>query len=170
MPRPKDLEVPDKTIAEVKRFLDERRLLTTQLEVGEPEYVFVSTDIRLVADPRADADAVSQRVHDRIALFLHPLFGGPTGEGWPFQRTLTLADLYAQIGAVPGVAFLLDSRIYVSEVVDRHDWLLSNQRRVPNSEGVRLKDGQLLCSRSHTIRAVPMSRVGLDEDGNPIGE
>src|SRR5579862_9539044 len=69
-PVPADLKVSPRTIDEVRAFLDERRLLTTVLDVGEPDYVYVSVDIKLVADPRADAEAVAHRVHDQLNLYL----------------------------------------------------------------------------------------------------
>ena len=75
VPRPADLRVPPRIRQDVQTYLDERRLLTTVLEVGEPEYVYVSTDITLVADPRADADQVMRGVRARLETFLHPLCG-----------------------------------------------------------------------------------------------
>ncbi|HWA84377.1 MAG TPA: putative baseplate assembly protein [Fimbriimonadaceae bacterium] len=164
VPTPADLKVPGRTIDEVRQFLDERRLLTTVLDVGEPEYVYVSIDIKLVADPRADAESVAHRVQDQLNLYLHPLFGGPNGTGWPFRRTLSLADVYAQVGAVRGVAFLLDAKIFVSRLVNYDDNILGPESQVSNEEGVRLGDYELICSRQHNIRVVPMSAVGREDE------
>ena len=169
VPRPADLRVPPRVRHDVQDYLDERRLLTTVLEVGEPEYVYVSTDIVLVADPKADADHVVRAVRAELENFLHPLRGGPKklnekyGSGWPFRRALTLADIYAQVQSASGVAFLLDAKIYVSRVTNSDDGLLSPERIVSNTEGIRIGDNELICTREHRIRAVPMSRVGLDE-------
>ncbi len=163
VPRPADLKVSDQTITDVQAFLDERRLLTTVIEVGEPDYVFVSLDIRLVADPRTNADDVARRVQEALNCFLHPLVGGPNGDGWPFRRTLTLADVYATVGTVRGVAFLLDAKIFVSSIVNMQDRTLGPESLVSNETGVRLGDHQLLCTRHHTIRVVPITAVGRDE-------
>lgn len=163
VPRPADLKVPERTVREVREYLDERRLLTTVLEVGEPEYVFVSIDIKLVADPRADADLVSRRVEEQLNLYLHPLRGGPNGDGWPFRRALTLADVYAQVGSVRGVAFLLDAKIFVSRLANKDEGVFGPEEPVAISEGVRLEDFELICTRRHNIRVVPMSAVGAEE-------
>lgn len=163
VPRPHDLRVPERVLNEVVHFLDQRRLLTTVLEVAEPNYLFVSTDITLVPDPRAEAEQVAKRVRERLQALIHPLRGGPLGDGWPFRRTLTLSDVYAQVGAVSGVAFLLDARIFVSEVVNRDEGILGPEQLVPNQEGVRLGDSDLLCTREHRIRVRPIQAVGLDE-------
>jgi hypothetical protein len=58
---------------------------------------------------------------------------------------------------------LLDAKIYVSRLANAEDGLLAPERLVPNAEGVRIGDNDLVCTREHRIRAVPMSRVGLDE-------
>jgi predicted phage baseplate assembly protein len=167
VPRPRDLRVPARTLEEVYRNLDERRLLTTVLEVDEPDYVWISTDITLVADPRADADQVRARVEAQLNAYLHPLTGGPQGEGWPFRRALTLSDIYAQVGAVGGVAFLLDARIFVSRLVNREEGLLGQEERVTNEQGVdqsvHLKDNELICTREHRIRLRPMWAVGAGD-------
>lgn len=166
-PRPADLRVPAQTISEVYDFLDERRLLTATLDVAEPEYVFLSTEISLVTDPRADADQVSHRVQDALFTYFHPLFGGPGKDGWPFRRTITLADIYAQVGSVRGVAFLLDAKIYTSRVQNKEDGLLGAEQIVANADGVSLAEGEMICSRAHRIHVVPMSAVGSEEAAKP---
>ncbi len=162
-PRPADLRIPAQTVAEVYAYLDERRLLTATLDVAEPDYVFLSTEISLVTDPRADADQVAHRVQEALFTYFHPLFGGPQGTGWPFRRTVTLADIYAQVGSVRGVAFLLDAAIYTSRVQNREEGLLGAEQHVANADGVRLEEGEMICSRAHRIRVVPMSAVGAEE-------
>jgi predicted phage baseplate assembly protein len=165
VPRPHDLRVSPRTVDEVTAYLDERRLLTTVVQVAEPQYVFVSLDIRLVADPRANADDVGRRVQEALNLFLHPLYGGPNGDGWPFRRTLTLADVYAAVGSVRGVAFLLDAKMFVSSLVNADEGILSSETLVSNETGVRLGHDQLLCTRQHNIRVVPISSVGQEDGG-----
>lgn len=163
LPRPRDLAIPDRTSREVFAYLDERRLLTTVLEVDEPVYKYVSVHIRFVADPRQNENVVKAKVEEALNRFIHPLFGGPNGDGWPFRRTLTLTDIYAVVGAVKGVAFLLDAKILVSSVVSKEEDKLSDEEAVPNSEGVRLGEDEVLVSNAHVITAVPISLVGVDE-------
>ena len=163
VPRPEHLKVSQKTIEEVLAYLDEHKLLTTVVEVTEPDYLFVSLDIRLVADPRANAEDVSNRVRQKLNMFLHPLYGGPSGDGWPFRRSLTLADIYAQIGSVRGVAFLLDAKIYTSRVINRDEGVFGPEELGSNEQGVRLGDHELFCTRAHNIRVVPITSVGSDD-------
>jgi len=163
VPRPPDLRVPERVRKEVEDYLDERRLLTTVLEVGEPDYLYISTDITLVPDPKADADLVAHAVRSRLETYLHPLRGGPNGDGWPFRRSLSLSDIYAQVQAASGVAFLLDARIYTSTLANAAEGLLSPEQAVSNVEGVQIGETQLLCTREHRIHVRPIWSVGMAE-------
>ncbi|MHB0937068.1 MAG: putative baseplate assembly protein [Armatimonadota bacterium] len=162
VPRPSDLRIDGRTLQDVFDYLDQRRMLTTVLEVGEPEYVFVSTEITLVADPKMDADQVALQVKERLEAYTHPLWGGPNGDGWPFRRALTLADVYAQVGAVPGVAFLLDAKIFTSRVDNPQSGRFTAEKQVSNAEGVRLSEHELLCTREHRIHVRPIWTVGME--------
>ena len=162
VPRPSDLRIDQRTLNEVYAYLDERRMLTAVLEVGEPEYIYVSTEITLVADPKMDADIVARTVRARLERYTHPLWGGPNGDGWPFRRALTLADIYAQVGAVPGVAFLLDARIFSSRLESAETGRLTPEQKVSNAEGIRLADHTLLCTREHRIHIRPIWSVGME--------
>jgi predicted phage baseplate assembly protein len=163
VPRPTDLRISDRIRHEVENYLDERRLLTAILNVGDPDYVFVSTEITLVADPKADADIVRRAVQTRLERFVHPTLGGPGGMGWPFGLNLTLSDVYAQVQAASGVAFLLDARLFISRIANQADGLLGPEERVPTQEGIRIGPNELLCTREHRIRVRPMSAVGTEE-------
>lgn len=158
VPRPLQLKVPARIRQEVESYLDERRLLTTVLEVGEPEYLFVSTDITLVANPQMDPERVRNSVRERLNAYIHPLTGGPNGDGWPFLRPLRLSDIYATVQSATGVAFLLDVKMSVSRVVNPVEGLFGPETRVPEIErvGLRLRELELLCTREHRITVRPM--------------
>jgi hypothetical protein len=96
----------------ITAFLDERRLLGVRLEVGPPAYQWVDVEVRFRAAVGASADEVRQRVEDRLYAFLNPITGGQDGEGWPFGRTLFLADLMAVLLPIRGVDFLRSVRLF----------------------------------------------------------
>ena len=168
VPLPADLRLRPDVVRAVRQDLDRRRLLTSLLEVGEPEYVFVSTDITLVAELSADPEQVRRRVQERLETFIHPLLGGPippgekTGTGWPFGRALTLADLLAQIQQASGVAFLHGVRLYRSTVEDRERGLLGKEQLMGGS-GIALEDHQMFCTREHRVRVLEMNRIELED-------
>lgn len=157
LPRVADLVVPPEALSKVQAHLDERRLLTTVLKVREPRYVFVETDITLVADPRLDAETVAGAVRERLARFLHPLTGGPDGGGWPFGRRLKLADIYVQISGVPGVAYLLGTEIYAYRVGHPSTGRFREAEKMDLLKGLDLAPDETLCSRDHIVRPIPLT-------------
>lgn len=163
VPRPNDLRIPQRVLNEVRTYLDERRMLTAVLQVGEPDYVYVSTDLTIVADPKADADHVAKVLRERLEKYIHPLTGGATGDGWPFRRALTLADIYAQVGSIPGVAFLLDAKIFSSKVANQETGQLSQEKQISIPDGVRLAEQELICTREHRVHVRPIWTVGMDD-------
>lgn len=163
-PLPSDLRVAPHTMAEVREYLDERRLLTTVLDISTPDYVYVSTDILLIAKPGFDPEQVRRRVRERLERFIHPLYGGHGGSGWPFRRALTLADIYSQIEGSNGVAFLRNVRISVSRMINATDGLLGQEARVSLNDGVRLGPAEMLCSREHRVIVRPMTALEQEEE------
>jgi predicted phage baseplate assembly protein len=168
VPRPADLRVPIRIKQTVTEFLRERSLITVSLDVAEPEYIYVSVHLALVTDPKHQPETVARRVQECMNKFLHPLTVGFDGTGWPFGRGLTLSDLYATVGEVPGVAFLTDAKIYMSSVANTEDGVLSQEKAVTNPEGIRLQNNQVLCSRQHSIRVVPIAQIGMDVSSTKV--
>lgn len=106
---PEPPPIPSQELLEaVWQALDERRTLTTRHHVVAPFYAPVNAEI-LVA---RRADARDQHVRDAVvaacASFLHPLSGGPDGNGWPFGRPIYLSELYALLESVLGVDYVPD--------------------------------------------------------------
>ena len=89
--------------ANVKRFLDRRRLITTRLHVVGPQYVPISLDIAVAAAPRTEAQQVRDTITERLQQFFHPLTGGEQGNGWPIGRNVYKSELFQCIEAVAGV-------------------------------------------------------------------
>jgi hypothetical protein len=74
-----------------------------RINVIGPGYlpVEVLVEVRPVSLPQASA--VRQAVLSALDTFLHPLTGGPDGQGWAFGRDVFLSELYAAFEAIPGV-------------------------------------------------------------------
>lgn len=100
---PESLSLSQELRDRVFNYLDERRLLATQLDVMPPSYQFVETDVRIRVLPTASTEDTRQRVEDRLFSFLNPITGGHEGKGWPFGRDLNIGDIMAALLAVQGV-------------------------------------------------------------------
>jgi hypothetical protein len=92
----------------LRRYLDERRTLTTRHHVVGPHYAPVSAELVVACDTGAVLDKVKERIAQRLQRFLDPLEGAAAGEGWPFGRDVHASELYEQIEAVEGVDYVVD--------------------------------------------------------------
>ncbi|HUC08760.1 MAG TPA: putative baseplate assembly protein, partial [Solirubrobacterales bacterium] len=90
-------------IDRVAAYIDKRRLITARVNVGKPKLVPVSLELTISLKAGATADRVKSDVRDRVKRLVHPLLGGPKGEGWPFGRAVGKADLYPVVEGVEGV-------------------------------------------------------------------
>lgn len=91
------------------RYLDARRLVTTELYVIPPEYVSIVVSVGLQVADGYQVDAVRRWVELIVRQYLAPLPPyGPGGRGWPLGRTVRRAELEAVAVQVEGVAYLED--------------------------------------------------------------
>jgi hypothetical protein len=51
-------------------------------------------------------------VQAELYRYLHPLHGGPDGQGWPFGQPLTIDKVYALIQRVRGVEYATELKLY----------------------------------------------------------
>ncbi|MCI0398146.1 MAG: putative baseplate assembly protein [Chloroflexi bacterium] len=103
---PAELEPKAEDVASLSAYLDERRLLTTRLDIRAPAYRWVAAKVQLRAAPGVPPEAVQADVLARLYRYLNPITGGPNGEGWPFGRELFLSDVYQCLQGVPNVQFI----------------------------------------------------------------
>jgi hypothetical protein len=75
------------------------------LAIVGPTYMPVGVNVDIVVRVPSDSGPTGQRVRDAIAAFLHPLTGGPHGEGWPFGRSVYLSDLARLVETTEGVDY-----------------------------------------------------------------
>jgi predicted phage baseplate assembly protein len=101
--QPDELQPSEADMALLRQYLDERRLLTTRVEIRAPAYRWASCSVQLKPAPGADRTVIESDVLSRLYRFLNPLVGGPDGEGWPFGRELFASDVYQALQGIDGV-------------------------------------------------------------------
>jgi predicted phage baseplate assembly protein len=113
---------------QVTKHLDQFRLLTTTVRVREPQYLGLKVTAEIVASEYHSPDSVRQRVVEALQRFITPLALERPGEqpddllgadwdGWPFGRSLFIAELFSLIQRVPGVKHVLDVHLAQRPVV-----------------------------------------------------
>jgi predicted phage baseplate assembly protein len=127
------------TLKSVCAYLDERRLLTTELYVIKPAYQEIAVRGEVVAADDADLAEVADAIDAGLNTYFHPLLGGEDGQGWPFGGRIFYSRVVQRVFAVPGVAsitrlvLVLDG-IEQPECTDvpiaRHGLLFSGQHQV----------------------------------------
>jgi predicted phage baseplate assembly protein len=95
---------------QVGGYLDERRLLGTQVCLSEPEYVGVAVQTEVGLEPEYHNAQAQQEILRslRVALyrFLNPLTGGAYGTGWAFGSPVYPSDIITLIQRTSGVRYL----------------------------------------------------------------
>ena len=94
--------------------MDERRLLTTKVDIRPPAYRWVSVKVQLRAVPGASQDEVEAEVLARLYRFLNPLVGGSRGNGWHFGRDLFVSDVYQSLQGSRNVQFIRGVEMYAA--------------------------------------------------------
>ena len=103
MPMPPNPMPSEGTLRTVCAYLDQRRLLTTELYVIKPTYQQVEVQGEVIVNDNADLAEVNERIEKTLLDYFHPLKGGEDGLGWPFGGTIFYSRVYQRVFTVPGV-------------------------------------------------------------------
>ncbi|MGD0003997.1 MAG: putative baseplate assembly protein [Anaerolineaceae bacterium] len=140
------LALTPSTVVRLRDHLDSRRLLTTRLEIQQPQYVWVTVQTRIKTLPKAEPERVRYAVKAALYRFLHPVFGGPDGTGWPFGRVLTIDKVYALIQTVPGVEYATELNLYPIDMNDAN-----GQRLGKSSQVINVPNNGVIVSYFHNV-------------------
>ena len=103
-PCPGPAPLPSRALLDaVERWLDPRRLVTSEIHAIAPRYRRVGVSATLHLACEADPAQVLRLALVRLRSFLDPLAGGPDGTGWPFGRTVYRTEVMALLADIAGV-------------------------------------------------------------------
>lgn len=92
----------------VTRWLRQRRVLTTRVEVVGPTYTGVRIRARVRAHLGVNTRDLAMRLRTSVDAFFHPLRGGPDKTGWPFGRDVYRSEVLQIIDETSGVEHVLN--------------------------------------------------------------
>lgn len=95
--------VPSHVSESVLRYLDQRRLVTTEVFTASAEFRKVTVETRITVSPRAGVSATASQVVAALNRYFHALEGGDAGEGWPFGGAVYFSRVFERILATEGV-------------------------------------------------------------------
>jgi predicted phage baseplate assembly protein len=117
---PDELKPPAELIETVRAFLDERRLITTVVDVRPARVLRVAVSASVNSVSAGQTEHVRFLVEQALYRLLNPVVGGPDGVGgWPFGRDLSIYDVHAAIKRVPGIELVADVRLSLVDDRDR---------------------------------------------------
>jgi predicted phage baseplate assembly protein len=87
----------------VKRYLDDRKLVGTVLNIVKPRYRDISLRVVLIRRTVGTSDRLRKDIEVKLRRYLHALVGGRDGKGWEFGRPVLKAELIHLAEEVPGV-------------------------------------------------------------------
>lgn len=128
------------TLKTVCSYLNERRLLTTELYVLRPTYRKIRIEGNVVAHDSADIAEVKKQIHTVLLDYLHPLKGGEDGKGWGFGDDVYYSLVYQRVFTVPGV-----KRIKGLSVV-------MDGEKYDECKDVPIEEGTLVYSTEHDVK------------------
>ena len=138
-----ELELNRQVRDEVQSYLDERRLLGTRMEIGTPQYLPVSLEIRIKGKPGTDFDQVAADIEKGLYRYINPVSGGPDEKGWPFGRGVALPEIYAEVQRIGEIDFIRETRIFMANPQTGEREEITEEMTVP-ANGI-------ICSGKHTV-------------------
>jgi hypothetical protein len=91
------------TMEAVCQYLNQRRLVTTEVLVAPPQYKHVAVEAVILAHPNANPAVVKTNVETALNDYLHPLIGGGDGQGWPLGGDVLYSEVFRVALQVEGV-------------------------------------------------------------------
>jgi len=104
-PRIPDFPQPDPLFLDTLcKYLEPRRLVTTELHVQGPDYIDIVVSVGIDVISGRDPTPVIDNVQKKILNFLSPLIGGFEENGWQISKSVESAELRTIAGRVDGVS------------------------------------------------------------------
>ena len=101
----------------IMAYLDERRMVTSQVQIDTPEYRLVSVDVTVGAHKRSPKEGLKSEIERALYRFINPVHGGPDGAGWPWDRNLFASEVTALVHSIDGVEHVENVSLSVADMV-----------------------------------------------------
>ena len=92
----------------IKKYLNDRRLITTRLSIAGPDYVDISIEAEVSVMPQKVEiiPEIKNKMKLELRNFFHPLKGGSAKNGWPMGRPVYISEIYNVLENVEEVDFV----------------------------------------------------------------
>jgi predicted phage baseplate assembly protein len=138
-----ELLLSERARVEIMAYLNERRMVTSELLIDTPDYRFVSVEVDVAPRRRVPREALLGRIERALYHFINPVHGGPENAGWPWERNLFQSEVTALIHNIEGVEYVEAVRLFVTDTV--------TGARTPAEGSVTCPPNGLLVSFNHVV-------------------
>jgi hypothetical protein len=136
---------------QVKRFLAGNApnvvAAAQKLVVGGPAYVEVSVTASLFITQVDAASLVQNQARAALKQFLHPLAGGPAGEGWDFGQMACLSDIITVLENLPLIDHVDQVSLKLCDAITQDTKIVTSGDLV----SMALPPYAMMCSGEHTL-------------------
>lgn len=118
IPNDKKAQKPEPTddlLEEIKNYLDDRRVITSDLKVRKPYYAEISVETKVYAqqglteDQKEDIKKVTIKT---LQIFLQPVSGGPDDKGWEIGQDIYIPHVFDAINKITQVRYVESLKIH----------------------------------------------------------
>ncbi|MCB2179896.1 putative baseplate assembly protein [bacterium] len=161
------LHLPDDFKKEIHKHLDKYRLMTTMLNIREPEYTGVKVQAKVVPIDYVTPHDVIAQINYELNRYLTPLPIDASStdsdwEGWPFGRDIFIGEIISIIQRVPTVKYVTDVEIFSRKVVPVEEKNIFDENAEkplsPVNKMLPIPEDGLVCSLEHDIQIVDFSK------------
>ncbi len=151
-----ELHVPETVRQAIDNFLEHIRMLTVQARSENFTYLRVGVVARVRKKTGASPPKVRSAIVTRLNELLHPITGGPHGQGWPFAATITHAVIQQAIEKLSGVETV--EALELQQVEDigagkRAEQYSAQERKLLGAE-IKLEAGQMVVAGYHAVTVI----------------
>ena len=141
-----ELIPPEEMLAAVAAYLDRRRCIGARVVVEPPAYQGVT--VVAVLRPRSwvDPARLQAAAGRELYRYLHPLTGGPDGQGWPFGRPVHMGEIFSVLQQVHGTELVEDVRLFAADPI--------TGERGQAVQRLEVADNALVFSYGHQVRVL----------------
>jgi hypothetical protein len=131
------------TLKLVGDYLNQHRLITTELHIAPPRYRKVEIHVTAVANPAVASNSLMLTLRQKLLDYFHPIKGGPEGAGWTFGNKIAFSETYGVILSTPGIVRIEGD---VMTIVDGEIQ--------PRCTDVQLEVDELVYSEEHLVQVI----------------
>jgi uncharacterized phage protein gp47/JayE len=127
---------------DIRRFLESRAPAEVsalhRINVTGPAYLAIDVAATIAPQDASQAGAVENAARDALKRFLHPLFGGPGGNGWELGRDVFLSDIAAELERTAGVDYIRELSLLLGGA-PQGEWVTVGEEQMVAAGAITIK-------------------------------